>query len=156
MWSELQKKLNTETPDEKKVRHFNYWYLLLIGFIVVWMVGSFIYLNPKTYDVTSNSPVTILDAAGGINLSALTQTETNYTKATLQCVVRDHYVFGDIVIIKFFQIRAVVLDKAATSSDSYNIIYKDHVHTLQRITLPRAMLLSPANGAPPISLWDDY
>lgn len=157
MWKEEVNKKAPESSDEKKVRSVNFWYIVLVVFIVVWMGGSFLYLNHKTHDLANNPPVTIIDAAGGIDLSNLSKIGTNQIpgKSSL-FTVKETYTFGDTVIIKYFYVKAVVLDKAAALGDSYNLIYKDHNHVLQKITLPREMLLAPMEGTlPPSSLLVD-
>jgi hypothetical protein len=156
MWQEVNKK-SPESSDEKKIRHVNFWYVVLVVFIVVWMGGSFLYLNHQTHDLANNPPVAILDAAGGIDLSILSKTGTNQHAGKIPLfTVKETYEFGDTIIIKYFYVKAVVLGKSATLGDSYEVIYKDHNHVLQKIILPRMMLLAPEEGTlPPSSLLVD-
>ncbi len=154
------------SPDEKKVRTFGIWHFILVAFIIIWMVGAYTFLKEKvdvTYDA---SPIIVLDSGGNINLltnlfepqlktnAVKSQTETN-AMTMPSVVVKPEYHYGDIVIIKYFYVEGVVLGKSAVGDD-YTVVYKDHNHVLQKISLPRTMLLSPTNGAlNPISLLID-
>ena len=62
--------------------------------------------------------------------------------------MKDEYRFGDVVVIKYFYVEAVVMDRdrVLPLGDSYTILYKDRNHVLQKITLPKTMLMAPVEG----------
>lgn len=140
-----------ETSDEKRVKNGNFWYVILIAFIVLWMFGAYYYLHTKN-QLNTNPPVVVLDSTSGIDIGGFFRTNPISSKLSLtnsslvqpMYGVRSHYDVGDIIIVKYFYVEAVVLGKNA--GDSYVVLYKDHNHTLQRVSLPRIMLLSPVDG----------
>jgi hypothetical protein len=141
-----------DQPPRSSVGHY-----LLIAFIVVWVVGAYFFLDNSP--VAIPNPVPILDASGGLdltNLFGLLSTNELIIPKPPAFEVRDKYVFGDIVVVKFFYIHAVVLEKSSFGSDSYTILYKDRNHVLQKVVLSRDLLMAPANGTVnPISLLVD-
>lgn len=157
MWN-LFKPTNSVFDDEKRVQSINFCYLILVAFVVIWMVGAYFYLKQKTELSIDNPPVVVLDAAG-LTISNLFNTSTNsvfwakdpkkfLTSPMLE--VKNKYSFGDVVIIKFFYVKAVVLTKEP--EDSYTVLYRNHNKDLQKITLPRLMLMSPGDYVSPFSL----
>ena len=160
MWN-LNRKSIQETPDEKKVRSSNFWYILLVAFIVLWMTGAYIYLDKKTDVTIGNPPVIVLDAVNGIDMTNFFRANPSQTQLyptnnipRPMFEVRENYNLGDVVVVKYFYVEAVVLEKQA--GDSYVIMYKDHNHTLQKIAIPRTLLMYPADGVlNPVSLLVD-
>lgn len=153
----------SETPDEKKIRSINFWHFILILFIILWMGGAYIYLNKKV-DVINHPPLVLIgDAASGIDMTNFfkanpTNTQLFSTNGTNRPLFysKDEYQFGDIVVVKFFYVEAIVIEKSGPTSDDYDILYKDHDHVLQRISLPAKMLMVPADGMlNPVSLLVD-
>jgi len=159
MWKFAQKKQHPKTPDEKQIRSFEIWYFVLVGFIVIWMMGAYVYLDKKTDVTLSNPPVVVLDAVNGIDMTNFFQVKSNQTQlfpktARPMFEIRDKYEVGEVVVVKYFYVEAVVLEKQA--GDSYVIMYKDHNHTLQKIAIPRTLLMCPAEGVlNPVSLLVD-
>lgn len=147
---------------EKKVKSINIWHFLLITFIVLWMAGAYIYLNKKTNLSISNAPVLLIDG-GGTNFFRVSDTNTPIFSTNISTnpfppppifEVKPKYEVGDVVIVKFFYVKAVVVGK--DTSDYYEILYKDQERTLHKITLPRVFLMSPAPGVlNPVSLLVD-
>jgi hypothetical protein len=137
-----------ETPNEENIRNNNFWYIvLLITFILVWISGAYVYFHPKT----NNPPVVVLDVMGGIDLTnSLRMSPTNTSIVRPMYEIREKYERGEIVIIKYFYLKAVVLDEP--TNDFYEVLYKNH-GTLQKITLPRHLLMHPVDGdLNPVSL----
>lgn len=163
MWK-FMREPKTCSPAEKKTRTFGAWHFILIVFVVTWMISAYVFLKDGVDDVIHDvSPAIVLDEHGKINLfpnlfeprmrTNKIQVDTNSTMPSI--VVKPDYHYGDIVIIKYFYVGGVVLSKSAVGDD-YTVMYKDHNHVLQKISLPRTMLLSPTNGAlNPISLMVD-
>lgn len=153
------KKVKVETPDEKRIRNFNFWNAILIIFIVIWLAGAFVYLDKKTDIKNPNPPIVVLDSADGLVLSNMfslgEKTNQVFPDVTSKFELREKYDVGDIIVVKFFYVEGVIMEKN-TTSDSYTIIYKDHNHVLQLITLPRQFLLYPKAGVlNPVSLLVD-
>ena len=140
-------------PEEKTPKFFRLGPILLVVFIVVWMVGSNLYLNHQVSSVKPQ-PIVVLDSAGGINLfsNLFRIGNTNFQFKTASKIsvpryeIKDKYSYGDVVVIKYFYIEAVVLDKTQPSGDVYTVLYKNHNHDLQKIALPRTMLMMPSDG----------
>lgn len=164
MWKPKDKK--PTTPDEKKVRSFGIWQFLLVTFIVLWMVGAYVFLEQKTRSNSTTIPVVVLDNVNGVDFSNFTKIGSNtstiyFTKKNelnnrpdFEC--KDNYSMGDIVVVKYFYVEAVVIDKSLPSGNAYTILYKDHNHVLQKIILPKEMLMAPAEGVlNPVSLLVD-
>ena len=157
----LLKSDKPETDDEKKMRSINSWYFVLVVFIIIWVIGAYVYLDKKADMSLNHPPVVVLDSADGIMLSNMFKVSgTNMqlfppTSKQEMFEVREKYQFGDVVVVKFFYVEAVVLEKSATS-DQYTVMYKDHNHALQKISLPRTMLMYPRDGVlNPVSLLVD-
>lgn len=149
------------TQDGKKVERSTFWYVLLIISIILWMAGSYFYLDYKANVILSNPPVVILDATSGVNMTNFfrvnpSQTQLYPTNSAPRPMfeIRENYNIGDVVVVKYFYVEAVVLEKQ--TGDSYVIMYKDHNHTLQKIAIPRSLLMYPADGVlNPVSLLVD-
>ncbi len=152
VWEKLKKKVE-EIPDEKKIRSISIWHFVLVAFIVLWMVGAYVYLDKKTQMSIAAPPVIVLDEAAGITLTNFFQINStnrqlspaarNPTKPLFE--IREKYFLGDVVVVKYFYVEAIVIGNSAVGDD-YVILYKDHNHTLQKISLPRALLMAPADG----------
>jgi len=161
MWKFVQKIHAPKSVDEKQVRSFEIWYLVLVAFIVVWIMGAYVYLDKKTDVTIGNPPVVVLDAVNGVNLTNFFQVNSNqtqlYPKNPLphpMFTIREQYEVGEIIVVKYFYVEAVVVEKQA--NDFYVVMYKDHNHVLQKLALPRAMLMYPAEGVlNPVSLLVD-
>lgn len=165
VWENIKKKVES-VSDEKKVRSISVWHFLLMAFIVVWMVGAYIYLDQKSDANVAAPPVVVLDTADGINLTNLFQSSpTNMqlvkrtsdpskpSKAMFE--LKPKYSLGDVVVVKYFYVEAIVVGTPAMG-DEYIILYKDHNHTLQKISLPRMFLMAPAEGVlNPVSMLVD-
>lgn len=160
----LNLKFNSpETSDEKKIRSINFWHFVLVLFIVLWMGGAYIYLDKKT-EIANRLPLVLIgDAASGVNMTNFFQVNptnsslfpTNYIFKQPFRMKTEHR-FGDVVVVKFFYVEAVVLEKSSPTSDYYDIVYKDHNHVLQKISLPAEMLMVPVDGMlNPVSLLVD-
>jgi hypothetical protein len=146
-----------ETPDEKRIRSMNLWYFALIGFVCVWVTGAYLYFSKKDSSPKSSSAI---DVSGDLSFSNF-MTLTNKSPLLVNTMARESSLFtekktyslGDIVVIRYFYVAGVVLEK---HGDYYDVVYKDHNHTLQKITLTKAMLLSPKDGVlNPVSMLVD-
>ena len=165
MWIFSRKPKTPRTPDEQAVHSFGIWHFMLIAFIVTWMLGAYIILEQKSEHIIDNPPVIVLDEAGQINMmSNMFTLGTNRqlfppvgaaTNDSPKFEVRQKYNYGDIVVVKYFYIEAIVIEKYSVG-DKYIILYKDHNHQLQTISLPRTMLMAPAEGVlSPVSMLVD-
>lgn len=164
MWKFQRKVKELETPDEKKVRSIGVWHFVLMAFIVLWMVGAYIYLDKKSDVTVGSPPVIVLDSSGGVTLTNFFTAGTNSqmlpalptvgTKPSYE--VKAKYSFGDVVVVKYFYVTGVIIDKSLPVGDSYTVLYKDHNHVLQKVVLPRTMLMTPTDGSfSPVSLLVD-
>lgn len=156
MWR-FVKKRNNESEDERRVRTINVWHFVLIVFIVIWMAGAYLYLNKKTELSLVTPPVLLVNGSNSnldlTNFFGLAATNnplipsikplTNST-ASPMFETKPRYDAGDVVVVKYFYVQAVIVEKVG--QDSYAILYKDHNHVLQKIVLPKAFLLSLSAG----------
>jgi hypothetical protein len=141
-----------ENRDDQHVRHTNHLILALIAFIVCWMVGSCAYFYKKTDPSSANPPVLVLDATHSLSVggfftnapSVRMISPTNQT-SVLSAGSREkkQYEPGDVLIVKYFHIIVVVLESPKSSEGDYLVFYRDHNNTLQKISLPRMMLMVP-------------
>jgi len=143
MWKKDQSKEKFTTEDERKVKNINVWSFFLLLFVVVWMAGSYIYLNRRA-DV-SIPPVIILDEAQKIGLTNSHFPPKNPTAAKSSFEIRETYNVGDTVIVSYFYVEGIVVKKSALG-DEYTIMYENHNHTLELITLPRTFLMAPSTS----------
>lgn len=145
--------------DEQKVRSINFWHFILISFIILWVAGAYIYLEKKTDVSLTRPPVILLDSGNALDMTnffsvSATNTTlfqkqlggTNTPQLNDMFQVREKYFFGDVIVVKYFYVEALILGKTSSTSDEYDILYKDHNHVLQKISLPREMLMAPASG----------
>jgi hypothetical protein len=156
MIERLTKKL-AEMTDEKKVQSSNFWNFLLIAFIVLWMVGAYLYLDGKSDVAMDISPVVVLDSVTSLNLTNFFQaSSTNFPVGKSAFINKEKYSYGELVIVKAFYVEALVIEVPPIGGTDYTLLYKDHNHVLQKIILPKTMLMSPVNGGiDPVSLLVD-
>lgn len=155
MWKFAPEQKNG-TDDERKVRNINIWHFFLIAFIVIWVTGAYFCLSKKPDLSLTNS---LLDSKPTNFENLFTffptnnsfihrgQSLTNPLSASI-FYTKHSYKPGDVVIVKYFHVQAVILEKVG--QDSYCIIYKDHNHVLQKIVLPKIFLLFPSVGILPL------
>ena len=155
---------NSGTPDERKLRSVNFWYVLLLSFIIVWMCGAYLYLYTKTEN--SASPPIVLIEGGGVDLNSISNlfsvnappVSTNDLKGAKPLfVTKEDYSIGEVVIVKYFYVEAVVIDKSIPNGSAYTLLYKDHNHTLRTIKLSKTLIMAPADTGSlnPVSLLVD-
>ncbi len=68
---------------------------------------------------------------------------------------RDSYEVGDFVVVNFFYVETIVIEKLP--KDYYRVMYKNHVHTLETLVLHKQFLIHPTsyNVVSPVSLLVD-
>jgi uncharacterized protein YpmB len=103
-----------------KEKNLNLWFIALVVFVVVWISGVFIY-NSKDKRPSVNSTNEI-------------------AKPMLE--QKDSYKKMDFVIINYFFVTGLVVDR---QGNNYTIIYKDRNRVLQKVIVPKELLLSPTS-----------
>jgi hypothetical protein len=143
--------------EEKKLKSINLWYILLLSFILIWVAGAYIFLYKKTDAAYLNPPpIVLVEGLEGVsqktftNIFQINQTNTSNiisdvtTKPLFE--TKDHYELGDVIVVRYFYIKGVVIDRSYPGGDTYTVLYKDHGHTLRTIKLPKEFLMTPTGG----------
>lgn len=158
MWNLLRYKRREDTSEEKKLRSINFWYVLLLSFIILWVAGAYVYLYKKTDDALLTSPpIVLVEGLGGIspdeftNFFTMNSSNMNSLLPELSSKpplfeAKEVYEIGEIVVVRYFYVEAVIIDRSYPGGNSYTILYKDHDHALRTINLPKNLLMSPKNG----------
>ena len=141
---------NVNVPKESdQLNSLNRLLALLVAFIIGWSVFIFFYVQKRTDDLKPTPQIVYLDPNSG------TITNTAYANLFPHTAVshpsggkplyeeKSSYEVMDYVIINYFFVEGLVVDK---KGDNYTVMYKDYNRVLQRIIVPRQMLLVPAPG----------
>lgn len=141
--------------DTAQLKTLNRWLLGCLVFIIVWSVAIFFYVNKKTEE-KSPIPVIMVDPTTGkitnvsytnlfpANFVAPTPTATNQVVKPMY-EQKDSYEKMDFVIINYFFVSGLVVDK---NGDNYTVMYRDYNRVLQKIIVPKELLLAPTETAP--------
>lgn len=151
-----------------KENNLNKWLAGLVGAIIVWTIGVLFYIDnkiePKSPPI--NTIILVDKETGKIINPAYTNLflpqfvkSSNTNKSTQNSINRkpafehkDTYSVEEFVIINYFYVEGIVVEK---SGDLYTVMYKDHNHTLQKVTVTKELLLSPTSYISPVSLLVD-
>lgn len=165
MWNRIKNTFKLQ-DDESKIKSMNILHIVLVIFIVSWILGGAYYLAssdailildpvPKLIGDKDSSndindfislPHNLLSNSAPINISTNEVSKPKFK-------IKDSYKFGDIVVIRFFYTVGVIIDKSIPTGDSYVVLYRDENNVLEKINLPKDMLLSPPAGmVNPLSL----
>lgn len=118
---------------DKQVKQINTYICMLVLITILWAIVSFWYISekqisiPKFIDTLTNPTNEVVTGGTSTNIS-IKPTDQSYNK-------------HDIVIIKFFFIEGIIIEK---TKDLYVILYKDQHNVLQKITLPEDLLFKPS------------
>ena len=170
----------TPQTDTIQLKNLNEWLGVLVVFIILWSIGLLLYVDQKV-DSTANHPLPVIvvdGPSGRINNAAYTNlfppsmnvkagtietrpprvvnsTKTNVVTAPKPMFeTRDSYEIREFVIVNYFYVEGIVTEK---KGDDYTVMYKDHNHVLQKVTVPKSFLLVPTsyNNVNPVSLLVD-
>lgn len=119
------------------------WHFLLLLLIVGWILGSYIYLNR-----TPEEQSTVVTEGTITNLFPSTPPEANISGHT-KFRIKSKYEKGEVVFIKFFRVQGVVIENG--NEENYTILYRDRSGILQKIIIPKYMLLAPPDG-----IWNTF
>jgi len=141
--------------DTIQLKKLNRLAIGLIIFIMIWTVSIFLYIDKKTEEKPP-IPILMIDPSSGkitnmvysnffpTNLaSQLQPSKTNEIVKPLY-EQKDTYDTMEFVIINYFFIGGMVVDK---SGNNYTIMYRDYNRVLQKVIVPREMLLTPTSSA---------
>lgn len=126
--------------EDSKIKRLNFYFMVLIFFVVAYF---FTYFLNKEYDSTQEKfPLIIYNTESKYNTNHFDKTSTNLSKK----IHDDYHKFeaGDFVSVKYFNIKAMVLEKHIFDLH-YKIIYLDRDHILREIVLPEDMLIELPN-----------
>jgi hypothetical protein len=137
------------STDTDQLKQLNRWLFLLVIFIVVWALGMVFYVQKRTEpQVTPVVPLVSVDATTGkitnnaaVNLFPPTIAKGAPKKSAYE--QRESYQVIDFVIINYFFVEGLVLEK---KGDEYTVLYKNEAGTLEKITVPKELLIAPASG----------
>lgn len=161
----------SSTSDNKELKTLNRGLLILSVLIIAWATIVLIYINRSIS--SSSSPFIVVDFNSGklvdpTNTNMLHESVINSISHTVNMLdtnvfsnasvpsfeQRDSYNIKDFVIINYFYVEGIVVDK---SGNMYTVMYKDHNHVLQKVVVSKDLLISPTfkSSISPISLLID-
>lgn len=168
---------NQETNADIKIKSLNRWLAILVIFMVLYSAAMLVLIDNKTERAIQMAhPVVIIDPATmQINSTAYTNLIHPIAMRTNPAVVdiatnaiaekaeapkpmfeqKENYEVGDFVVVNFFYVETIIVEKLP--KDYYRLMYKDHNHSLQVLTLHKQFLLAPTsyNVVSPVSLLVD-
>lgn len=164
--------LNEDETSTKVIKKLNNWLTVLMIFMILYSIGMFIVIDQKTNKALQMHPVVMFDPnTMTVNSPAYTNlihpialrtniptdptpSATN-TPAKPMFEQRESYEVGDFVVINFFYVETIVIERLP--NDQYRLMYKNHEHTLETIVLHKQFLLYPTsyNVVSPVSLLVD-
>jgi len=122
--------------EDSKIKRLNFYFVMLIFFVVAYL---FTYFLTKEDDSTQEKfPLIIYNIEPGYNTNYFDKTSTNSSEKIQGNYSR--FDVGDFVSVKYFNVKAVVLEKHVLDLH-YKIIYMDQNHVLREIVLPEDMLI---------------
>lgn len=140
MWNYTVEK---EYSDQKNIKYSRILYALVITFVITWMGGVYLYLKDR-FDPPHLHDVPVIErgdyAFGEFYTKEYWDSNPPPVKPS-DYTILEKYNIGDIVTIRYFFIEGVVMDKSIPTGDNYSVLYRDKNHTLQKIILPRRMLM---------------
>jgi hypothetical protein len=138
----------SSSTDSNQLKNLNRWLAGLVVFIIIWTVGVLAVVQhkdePKAY-----TPVVIVDEATG---KVTNPTYVNlFPKGIAAPVIpkntayqrREVYQVMDFVIINYFFVEGIVMER---NGENYTVMYKDENRVLQKVIVPRELLMSPSPG----------
>lgn len=149
----MDEEIVTKEKDTVQLKNLNRWLLALVGFIIVWSVGIFFYIDKKPDPTKPPIPVIMIDPTTGkvtnvahakivpTTFVSLPKTTNEVSKPMYE--QKDSYEKMDFVIINYFFIAGLVVEK---QGDNYTVMYKDYNRVLQRVIVPKEFLLSPTSA----------
>jgi hypothetical protein len=160
--------------DTLEIKTLNRWLITLAVVIILWAAGIIMYVDKRTSPSDNHPlPIIMVDADTGkvidpaytnlfnnslsndhskpVNMSDV-RAPNNATKSLFE--QKEHYNIRDFVVINYFYVEGIVIDRVG---DEYIVMYKDHNHVLQKLSISAKFLLSPTsqNSVSPVSLLID-
>lgn len=141
--------------DTAQLKNLNRWLIGLIAFIIIWSVAIIFYVDKKTEERLP-VPILMFDPSSGkiTNMAYSNLFPTNFIanpepSKTNEIVKplfeqKDRYEEMEFVIINYFFISGMVVER---SGNNYTVMYRDYNRVLQKIIVPKEMLLSPTSSA---------
>lgn len=183
----METPIQTDTTTEKSIKNLNRWLAILVSFVVFYSAAMLAIIDRKsdiamqiqTQPVLMIDPMTMginstvysnlvhpsflrsTNVLSNVVTSVKPPTDQNASAALSTTAPKpmfeqkDSYEVGDFVVVNFFYVEVVVTKKV--DKDNYEVMYKNHEHTLSKIVLNKQFLLSPTsyNVVSPVSLLVD-
>lgn len=152
---------NLDINDKSEIKSLNKKLIALAIIIVIWAVSVIMYVDKKASSFNDSSPIVLVDVDTGkvigpiytntfntpiseevlknVDMSGI-RTPNNETKLLFE--KKESYNIKEFVVISYFYIGGIITDK---NGNDYTVMYKDHNHTLQKITITKDFLLSPTS-----------
>lgn len=166
---------STTKNEKTELKTLNRWLIFLMVIAIIWTAGVLLYVDNRTAPTNHPLPIIMVDSVTGKivdpaytnlfitqaiglpvqnkNISNFIEKTNNVTKPMFE--QKASYEIKELVVVNYFYVEAIVVTKVGTSS--YTVMYKDHNHVLQLVTLPKELLLSPTSqySVSPVSLLVD-
>lgn len=159
--------------DKTEIKTLNRWLIALAVIIILWAAGIIMYVDKRTSPSNHPLPIIMVDVDTGkvidpaytnlFNNSIASKVSKNANMSDIKSPAnstkplfeqKEFYNIKDFVVVNYFYVKGIVVER---SGDDYTIMYKDHNHVLQKLTLSKELLLSPTsqNSLSPVSLLVD-
>lgn len=159
--------------DKSELKILNRWLVVLTVAIILWAAGVIIYVDKRISPVNHPLPIIMVDVNTGkvvdpaytnlfhdsvigqlakeVSIADIKE-PSNATKPLFEH--KDTYNVKDFVVVNYFYVEGIIVEK---SGNNYTVMYKDHNHVLQKLTISKEFLLSPTsqNSVSPVALLVD-
>ena len=134
--------------DSHQLKNLNRWLTGLVVFIIIWTIGVLLVIKKKD-ESAPYTPVVMVDSASG---KITNSTYVNlFPKGIAAPVIpknsayqrKEVYQVMDYVIINYFFVEGLVVER---NGENYTVMYKDENQVLQKVIVPRELLMSPSPG----------
>lgn len=141
----MDEKTVPKEKDHAQLKTLNRWLMALVAFIVIWVAGLYFYIDTETHPKPPIPVISIDPITGKITNAAQPKLLPNSTNTVAKPMFeqKDSYDKMDFVIINYFFISGLVVDR---HGNDYTIMYKDSNHVIQKIIVPKELLLSPTSA----------
>jgi hypothetical protein len=139
---------DSSATDSHQLKNLNRWLAGLVVFIIIWTVGVLAVVKKKDEPQPHTPVVTVNESSGKVT----NPTYVNlFPKGIAAPVIpknpayqrKEVYQAMDLVIINYFFVEAIVIER---NGENYTVMYKDENRVLQKVIVPRELLMSPSPG----------
>ena len=137
---------------EKSIKKLNRWLIGLIVFIIVYSL-LVLYIITPTIVPDNHSNISMgIDSISYSNINNPVILQTNLISLVITNITpvfstmftqKDSYEIGDFVIVNFFYIEGIIIEKISTNR--YKVLYRNNFRALTTVVLRKELLLVPVS-----------